>query len=77
MVTDLYPPHKYSELKTGDTVISMEEGKLWRIIDKTEGTVTIIPYSGGMAYDVPADNSKMVFGKINIPEEVKALIALG
>ena len=75
-VTDIFPPQRYSALAPGDTVVSMDGGRIWRVIEKSADILTLIPYSGGQPYRINAEESRLVFGKIDLPEELKGRLSL-
>ena len=71
LINDIYPPARYEDLQPGDTVVEIPRNRFWIVSDASEDTLTVFPYSGGAAYILPSDKSKVVFGKVDLPEELK------
>lgn len=75
-VTEICSPEEYTKIKPGDNVVSLHDGKMWRAVNSTKEYITIIPFFGGIAYKIPVNSGKVVFGKIEIPGLLKEQIAL-
>jgi len=72
----IYSSSEYHNIARGSIVTSLHTGKLWRVIDKTDDSVTVIPYSGGASFEFKEASSDVAFGLIEEPESLPEKIWL-